>query len=230
MVREAANERLGNSARIFRRSHRPRRPRMPESGYSDRINHALAFAAKHHDRQVHKGTRQPYGTHAANVAIILTRYDRDDDTIIAGILQDVVSDSVEERFSSKMLDQRIGEKFGRDVLASVVSITLHRVDESGVDFSHDERRADLLARLGEADERARWVLTADALHLVGATLANLRRTIDADSVWSQLLLGREGTTRWYRALCERLREIGFNAPIVDELARAVDELSQRAAG
>jgi (p)ppGpp synthase/HD superfamily hydrolase len=201
---------------------------MPNSGYSDRINHALAFAAKHHDRQVHKGTRQPYGTHAANVAIILTRYDRDDDTVIAGILQDVVADCVNERFTSETLDQRIGEKFGAEVLASVIAITLQRVDEDGVDFSHDERRANLLERLAAADERARWVLAADALHSVGATLANLRRTIDPDSVWSQLALGKEGTARWYRSLCERFRDVGFDTPIVAELARAVDELSLRA--
>lgn len=201
---------------------------MPSSGYSDRINHALAFAAKHHDRQVHKGTRQPYGTHAANVGIILTRYDRDDDTVIAGILQDVVADCVNERYTKDMLDQRIGEKFGHDVLQSVISVTLHRVDGEGVDFSHDERREDLLDRLEGADDRARWVLAADALHAVGATLANLRRTIDADSVWSQLPLGKDGTAHWYRSLCERFRAVGFTAPIVDELARAVDELSLRA--
>ena len=32
-------------------------------GYSDRINHALAFAAKHNDREVRKNMRLPYGTH-----------------------------------------------------------------------------------------------------------------------------------------------------------------------
>lgn len=202
---------------------------MPASGYSDRIHHALAFAAKHNDRQVHKGTRQPYRTHAANVAIILTRYDRDDDTIIAGILQDVVADYVEERFSSEMLEQRIGQKFGSDALASIIAITLRRVDQAGVDFSHDERREDLLERLELADDRARWVVAADTLHSVGATLVNLRRTIDADSVWSQLPLGREGAVRWYRSVCDRLREIGFNEPIVEELSRAVDEMSARAA-
>ena len=201
---------------------------MPISGYSDRINHALAFAAKHHDRQVHKGTRQPYGTHAANVAIILTRYDCDDETVIAGILQDVVADCVNERFSPEVLDQRVGEKFGKEVLGSVVSITLQRVDEAGVDLSHDERREDLLERLASADERARWALAADALHSVGATLANLRRTIDADSVWSQLPLGKEGTAHWYRSLCDRFRAVGFDTPIVEELARSVDELSLRA--
>jgi len=45
---------------------------MTVTGYSDVINHALAFAAKHHDRQVRKGTKLPYLTHPANVAIILT--------------------------------------------------------------------------------------------------------------------------------------------------------------
>ena len=201
---------------------------MTTAGYSDRINHALAFAAKHHDRQVHKGTRQPYGTHAANVAVILTRYDRDDDTIIAGILQDVVADCVNERYTREMLDQRIGQKFGGDVLDSILSVTMLRADKEGVDLSHDERREDLLSRLDAASERARWVLAADALHSVGATLANLRRTIDPDSVWSQLAMGKTGTARWYRSMCERFRAIGFDAPIVDELARAVDELSTRA--
>jgi len=206
-----------------------RRTRMPDSGYSDRIHHALAFAAKHNDRQIHKGARQPYRTHAANVAIILTRYDRDDDTIIAGILQDVVADWVAERYSNEMLDQRIGEKFGRDLLASIVSVTLRQVDQAGVDLSHDESRADLLNRLQVADDRARWVVAADALNAVGATLANLRRTIDADSVWSQLPLGPEGTTKWYRSLCDRLGVVGFNEPIVAELSRGVDELIARAA-
>jgi (p)ppGpp synthase/HD superfamily hydrolase len=201
---------------------------MPSTGYSDRINHALAFAAKHHDRQVHKGTRAPYKTHAASVAIILTRYDRDDETVIAGILQDVVADCVNERYSREMLDQRIGQKFGGEVLDSLLSVTMARADADGVDLSHDERREDILDRLERASDRARWVLAADALHAVGATLANLRRTIDADSVWSQLPMGKEGTSRWYRSICDRLRSVGFDAPIVEELARAVDELSLRA--
>jgi hypothetical protein len=194
---------------------------MPTAGYSDRINHALAFAAKHHDRQVHKGTRQPYGTHAANVAIILTRYDRDDDTVIAGILQDVIADCVSERQTRDMLDQRIGQKFGSEVLDAVLSVTLQRADDDGVDLSNDDR-------LESASDAARWVLAADALHAVGATLANLRRTIDPDSVWSQLPMGKDGTSRWYLSMCERFRDVGFNAPIVDELVRAVDELSLRA--
>ena len=65
---------------------------MTSTGYSDRINHALAFAAKHHDQQVRKGTRHPYLTHPATVAIILTRYGQDEETIVAGILHSSIAD------------------------------------------------------------------------------------------------------------------------------------------
>ena len=49
-----------------------------QHGYSDRINHAFAFAAKHHDVQVRMGLRAPYSTQPSNVAVILTRYERDE--------------------------------------------------------------------------------------------------------------------------------------------------------
>ena len=126
---------------------------MTITGYSDRINHALAFAAKHHDQQVRKGTRLPYLTHPANVAIILTRYQRDDETIVAGILHDVIEDCVREAYSREMLEQRIGDKFGDDVLNTVLAVTHRRVDDDGMEFSNDERRDDYLAAAG-ARQRA----------------------------------------------------------------------------
>src|SRR5213595_3913 len=123
---------------------------MRTVGYSDRINHAFAFAAKHHDRQVRKGTRLPYLTHPANVAVILTRYDQDDHTIVAGILHDVIEDCVRDGYTRDMLEQRIGDKFGPDVLDTVLAVTHRRVDDDGVELAHDERRDDYLARLGTA--------------------------------------------------------------------------------
>jgi len=194
---------------------------MTITGYSDRINHALAFAAKHHDRQVHRGARMPYWTHAANVAIILTRYGADEDTVVAGILQEVVADCVEDRFSRAMLDQRIGDKFGQTVLEMALSIIPRREDETGVEFSHEERREDLLRRLASAGPGARWVAAAACLHDVSSTLADLRRTIDPESVWSHVPLGREGAIRWYRQLSERLADVGFREPIILELGAAV---------
>jgi (p)ppGpp synthase/HD superfamily hydrolase len=198
-------------------------------GYSDRINHALAFAAKHHDRQVRKGTRLPYVTHPANVAVILTRYACDESTVVAGILHDVVEDCVNEDYSRADLEQRIADKFGSDVLESVLRVTERRRSEDGADFSWEERKADYLERIAEADPRALWVCAADKLHNASSILSDLRRTIDPDSIWNRFTAGRQGTVRWYRSVVERLTEVGFDAPIVDELRQTVATLAERAA-
>jgi (p)ppGpp synthase/HD superfamily hydrolase len=199
---------------------------MTITGYSDRINHALAFAAKHHDRQVRKGTRLPYLTHPASVAIILTRYGRDDQTVVAGILHDVIEDCVREAYTEEMLEQRIGDKFGTGVLQTVLAVTHRRVDDDGIELSHDEKRDDYLERLASANDAGRWVCAADKLHNACSTLADLRRTIDPNSVWSRFTGGKDATVRWYRRVYDRLDEIGFRGEIMEELERVVLALEQ----
>ena len=197
------------------------------TGYSDRINHAFAFAAKHHDQQVRKGTRLPYLTHPANVAIILTRYGRGDDTVVGGILHDVVEDCVRDGWTREMLEERIAHKFGRNVLDTVLQVTMRRTDDDGIDMSHDDRKDDYLDRLELAGEDALWVCAADKVHNANSILSDLRRTSFPETVWGRFSAGREGTVAWYQRVAERLREIGFTAPIVDELFAAADELAQR---
>jgi (p)ppGpp synthase/HD superfamily hydrolase len=199
---------------------------MTIRGYSDRINHALAFAAKHHDRQVRKGTRLPYLTHPANVAVILTRYDRDEQTVVSGILHDVIEDCVRDGYTREMLEQRIGDKFGPDVLETVLAVTHRQTDEEGVELSSEERKDDYLARLAAASESARWVCAADKIHNGSTILADLERTLDPDTVWSRFSVGRLGTVRWYRRVYERLRELGFDTPIMDELREVAERLEQ----
>ncbi|HJU88657.1 MAG TPA: HD domain-containing protein [Gemmatimonadaceae bacterium] len=197
-------------------------------GYSDRINHAFAFAAKHHDRQVRKGTKLPYLTHPANVAVILTRYGRDEDTVVAGILHDVVEDCVREGYTREMLEERIAEKFGEEVLTIVLAVTERSLDDEGVELSREERKSDYLERLTSANEAARWVCAADKIHNGSSLLSDLRRTSFPDMVWSRFNSGREGTILWYRRVYERLKEVGFDAPILDELEKVVLELEMHA--
>jgi (p)ppGpp synthase/HD superfamily hydrolase len=193
------------------------------AGYSDVINHALAFAAKHHDRQVRRGTRLPYLTHPANVAIILTRYGRDNDTVVSGILHDVIQDCVQDGYSRAMLEQRIGDKFGGNVLETVLAVTYRKADDDGVELSGDERRTDYLERLADASSEARWVCAADKIHSAASLISDLRRTVDPESVWSRFG-GKTATSRWYRQVYERLRDVGFDAPIMSELEAVSAEL------
>ena len=196
------------------------------AGYSDRINHALAFAAKHHDQQVRKGTRLPYLTHPANVAIILTRYGRDETTVVAGILHDVIEDCVTKDYTAEMLEQRIASKFGADVLETVLAVTHRKHDDDGNEFSPEEKKQDYLRRLAEASERARWVCAADKLHNANSILSDVQRTIQPENVWARFKVGKEGTVRWYRSVYARLGELGFDAPIMSELERTVKALEK----
>ena len=198
-----------------------RETHVTHRGYSDIVNHAFAFAAKHHDRQVRKGTRLPYLTHPANVAMILARYDRDESTVVAGILHGVVEDCVRDGYTRSMLEQRIGEKFGDDVLSTVLAVTYRQTDDDGVELSREDRKHDYLSRLSSANEAALWVCAADKVHNANTILTDLRRTVDPNSVWSRFSVGKEGTVQWYRDVLSRLEEIGFDAPIVEELREAV---------
>lgn len=197
-------------------------------GYSDAINHAFAFAAKHHDRQVRKGTKLPYLTHPANIAVILTRYGCDDETVVAGILHDVVEDCVRDGYTRGMLEQRIGEKFGETVLQTVLQVTHRRLDDDGVELSSVDRKTDYLQRLSEASEKARWVCAADKLHNGRSILSDLKRTMDSQTIWSRFSGGREATLAWYRDVYEKLTALGFDAPIMEELKQTVDELTKQA--
>jgi (p)ppGpp synthase/HD superfamily hydrolase len=194
------------------------------TGYSDRINHAFAFAAKHHDQQVRKGTKLPYLTHPANVAIILARYGCGDDTVVAGILHDVVEDCVRDGWTRDMLEERIGRKFGASVLETALTVTERRVDDDGVELSYDDRKDDYLSRLSIASEDALWVCAADKVHNANSILSDLRRTSFPETVWGRFSVDRDGTVRWYQRVAARLREVGFTAPIVDELEMAARDL------
>jgi len=193
-------------------------------GYSDKINHAFAFAAKHHDRQVRKGTKLPYLTHPANVAVILTRYDRDEDSIVAGILHDVVEDCVREGYTRQTLEQRIGEKFGESVLNTILQVTHRKLDDDGAELSSAQKKEDYLERLAEAEESALWVCAADKIHNARSVLADLHRTVEPNAVWGRFSGGRTGSVKWYRDVYERLKSLGFDQPIMDELRLTVEAL------
>jgi (p)ppGpp synthase/HD superfamily hydrolase len=194
------------------------------NGYSDRVNHALAFAAKHHDQQVRKGTRAPYSTLPANLAIILTRYGCDEDTVTAGILLEVVEDYSRQSSPADVLRHRVGDKFGERALELAQMVTERRTDDEGLELSPEERRADLLERLGKASADGQVLAAAEALHGAGTLLADLRRTVEVQSVWGRVPGGKDRILETYRRLHDRLAGAGLRAAVLDELRETITAL------
>ncbi|MBV9879255.1 MAG: HD domain-containing protein [Gemmatirosa sp.] len=198
---------------------------MTTIGYSDRINHALAFAAKHHDQEVRKGTRLPYFTAPANAAVILTRYGQDEETVVAAILHEAVDDYLRDGYSEPSIRQRLEDKFGASAVDAALGATRRRLDDDGVELSHEEQKIDHLQRLASASARSRWVLAAREVHEASTLLADLRRTAFPDSIWLRFAEGREAKLRWYRQISDRLDAVGFDGAIMGELHGVADALA-----
>ena len=100
-------------------------------GYSDRINHAFAFAAKYYNVLAPAGAGVDYLAHPANVAIILTRYGCEQVTVVGGILHHVLEESPPDQWP--VLEQKIGEKFGPVVLAVAKDAIEPKFDRRGTE-------------------------------------------------------------------------------------------------
>jgi len=201
---------------------------MTTTGYSDRINHALAFAAKHHDQEVRKGTRLPYFTAPANTAVILTRYGQDDVTVVAAILHETVEDYLRDGMSEDAVRYRLEDKFGAEALTAALGAVRRRVDDDGVELSHEEQKLDHLDRIAGTSDQSRWVLAAHEVHDGSMLLTDLRRTAFPDAVWRRFAEGREAKVRWYRQVCDRLDAVGFGGEIMHELRGVAEALESHA--
>jgi hypothetical protein len=109
-----------------------------------------------------------------------------------------------------------------------LAVTYRKLDDDGVELSGEDRKADYLERLAGASEEARWVCAADKVHNAASIISDLQRTLDPETIWGRFGGGRAGTGRWYRQVYERLRELGFDAPIMAELDKASGELQKLA--
>ncbi|MNC98688.1 hypothetical protein D3C83_167300 [compost metagenome] len=67
---------------------------------------------------------------------------------------------------------------------------------------------------------------AKTLHGAGTLLADLRRTVDVQSVWARVPGGRERSIDAYRRLVERLGASTLRSPIIDELRDTLESLAE----
>lgn len=169
-------------------------------GYSDTVNHALAFAAKYYAPPEGRPTLG-YLTHPAHAAVILSRYGCDDATIVAGILHPVLW--VSRPTVQHELRHKIADKFGSVVITTLSDAWEPRWDQRGEARPYNVCKLEYLGQLGGAHARALDVCTASEIHLCGSLTTDLRRlgieylpTI-SQATGDQLLW-------WYRSLLETL--------------------------
>ena len=139
------------------------------------IEKAYKIASDAHKGQARK-SGEPYIIHPLCVAIILADLEMDKETIVAGLLHDVVEDTV-------MTDEEIREQFGKDVALLVDGVTkLDKLNFHGEHANQDkdaeklERQAENLRKMFLAmarDIRVILIKLADRLHNM-RTLQHMR--------------------------------------------------------
>jgi (p)ppGpp synthase/HD superfamily hydrolase len=169
-------------------------------GYSDRINHAFAFAAKYYNALAPVGAGMDYLAHPANVAVILARYGCEQVTIVAGILHHVLEESRPDRWP--VLEHKIADKFGSVALAVAKDALEPKYDWRG-ERPWQACKQEYLTQLATAEPRALDIIVADELHTCGSTMTALRR-LGVEYLRTVSRAGSEQTIWWYRSLLEIL--------------------------
>jgi (p)ppGpp synthase/HD superfamily hydrolase len=163
--------------------------------HSDRIAHAFAYAAKHGSVRSRKGGGTTWPTRPANVAVLLSRYGCDENTIVAGILSAMLNELPPERLAE--FDARMSAKFGAIVMEIVRPALEPRFDARGKERTWDACRMEYLAIMAGAEVRVLEVCAADAIHACGGILTDLRR-LGVEYLTSYAPGGGSTVVRWFQ--------------------------------
>jgi (p)ppGpp synthase/HD superfamily hydrolase len=156
------------------------------------------MAATGHLDQVRKGSVTPYIEHPMAVALILDRSGFDEETVIAGLLHDLVEDT-------DVTLEQIRATFGDRVAEIVDHCSEVKLDASGARRPWIDRKRDHLASAANAPESARAVILADKLH----NLISIRLDqAEGRPVWSSFHADRDQVLWYYRAMIDACRSGG----------------------
>ena len=162
------------------------------------IEKAYRVAYQAHEGQVRK-SGEPYIIHPLSVAIILATLELDKETIAAGLLHDVLEDTV-------MTDAQMRQEFGEEVVLLVDGVTklqhLHFTDHTA---DPKERSAERLEMQAE-NLRKMFLAMAKDIRVIMIKLADRlhnMRTLKYQSKEAQLRIARE-TQEIYCPIAQRL--------------------------
>ena len=183
--------------------------------FTGRIERAIALALRAHEAQVRKGDGQlPYVVHPVTVALILSRYTGDEDTIIAGLLHDTLEDTL-------VTAEEVEREFGPKVRDMVLDVT----EPDLPSLSWETRKARYLRRLQMAPRPSLLVAGADKI-------ANLISMIAAhatagDALWERFHAPPASKLGFYRQVHVLLRAAWPACPLLQELGNRLEEAERK---
>lgn len=183
--------------------------------FTVRTERAIAMALEAHGSQTRKGDRQtPYIVHPVTVALILSRYTDDEDTIIAGLLHDTLEDT-------ELAEETIEREFGPKVLGMVKDVT----EPSLPSLSWDTRKARYLRHLEAAPRGSMLVACADKIaNLISMVSAHAAQ---GDALWARFNTAPEQKLAFYRRVYETVRAAWPICPILREFRNRLEEADRK---
>jgi len=121
---------------------------------NDRIRRAQDFATAAHQAQRRKYSGRPYIEHPLAVALMVSRFDHDEDMIVAALLHDTVEDTL------VILDD-VTQAFGHDVATLVSELTDVSRPSDG---NRKTRKHKDLHHIAMAQPRAKTIKLMDLVH------------------------------------------------------------------
>jgi (p)ppGpp synthase/HD superfamily hydrolase len=181
-----------------------------------RFDEALSYATAIHEGQFRKGTSVPYISHLLAVAAIVLEDGGSEDEVIAALLHDAVEDA-----GGRNRAEGIRRRFGSRVADIVLECS--DADVSPKPPWRGRKEAYIGRVHGMTDEGTRRVSLADKVHNARCILLDYRA--QGEQLWARFNPQTKGDDHvWYlESLVEAFRR-AKGGPLVDELARIVDQL------
>jgi len=198
-------------------------------GYSDRVNHAFTYLAKHYLPRIQRSASLPSLALPANVAIILVRHGAEETTVVASILHHLLEIAAPSERAE--VAHRIGERFGPVVLGVASDAASRQHDEHGQPLPWRSRKREVMSQLVTMEPRAIDIRCADEIHECGSAITTVNRLGPEYLESSGLGSGRE-VVAWYDDVCSALeRRLDWpSQPMrleLGTLSRRLDALMRR---
>jgi len=186
--------------------------------YTDKIQKGINTAVVLHNCQIRKADGLPYINHPFSVAFILTNYTDNEDTIIAGLLHDVLEDVIGYGENDMRCD------FGEKITSIVKEVSedkepqMSRAEEKATWQSRKEK---YLINIRNGSFEARMVCAADKIHNMKSIIAGYEK--DGEKIFKKFNAPLNKRTWFYEETFKILKN-NLKNKIVDEFRKILGEL------